>query len=224
MKKSSSDNNRVLKNSNSSHDVKPFLLRSIGISGENPYDSSKEEKESLKVKIETEAYEKGFAEGLDTGRLQMLDELGKELTLVRTLIDGIQKLSTGIYGMIETDIVELSLAIARKVVYEAAEKEREVVVNTVREAIRKTSDRETLKVRISPIDYDILSKNKSELLQVVDGIKSIYFDVDETIHPGGCLVETNHGDIDARIDSQFSVIEDEIRRAVNKNQTSEELC
>ncbi len=222
MKKSSSDNCRILKSSNSSHNIEPFLLRSVGISEDiSPY-PIKEEKESLKVKLAREAHEKGFGEGLETGRLQMLEELSNELTLVRSLVDGIHKLSTGIYGMIETDIVELSISIARKVVYEAADKEREVVVNTVREAIRKTSDRETLKVKISHIDYDILSKNKSELLQCVDGLKSIYFDVDETIHPGGCLVETNHGDIDARIDSQFNIIEEEVRRTINKNQIAEE--
>lgn len=216
MKKSSSENSsRILKSHNSMHEVKPFLLRSVDNSagaGHTPYEN---DEEVARIQQLGDAYEKGFTEGLDAGRLQMLKELSNELILVKSLIDGVQKLSTGIYGMVEADIVELSIAIAKKIVYEAAEKEREVVVNTVREAIKKTSDRETLKIRISPVDYDVLSKNRSELLHLVDGVKNVLFDVDEKIHPGGCMIETNHGDVDARIDSQFTIIEEEVRRTAN---------
>ncbi|MBI5192425.1 MAG: hypothetical protein HZA08_03155 [Nitrospirae bacterium] len=219
MKKSSSENGRILKSHHSMHDVKPFLLRSVDNSagGGQAAQEYVDEDEIERLRQVEDAFEKGFKEGLDAGRLQMLKELSNELNLVRSLIDGVQKLSAGIYGMIEADIVELSIAMAKKIVYEAAEKERDVVVNTVREAIKKTSDRETLKIKISPVDYDILSKNKSEFLHLVDGVKNILFDVDEKIHPGGCMVETNHGDVDARIDSQFTIIEEEVRRAGNVN-------
>ena len=56
VKKSSSDNCRILKSSNSSHNIEPFLLRSVGISEDiSPY-PIKEEKESLKVKLAREAH------------------------------------------------------------------------------------------------------------------------------------------------------------------------
>lgn len=217
--KSSSDNNSVLKSSNKLHDIKPFLLRSVYSSEDISRAAPGKEEESQKVKLDKEVFGKGFAEGIDAGRMQMLKELSHELNLLRSLIDGIRKLSAGIYGMIETDIVELSLSIARKIVYEVAEKDREVVVNTVKEAIKKTTDRGTIKIKISPVDYEIMSKNKSDLLQYFDGLKSISFDVDETIHPGGCMVETNHGEIDARIDSQFKIIEEELKSAALNTNT-----
>lgn len=225
MKKSSSeDSSCILKSHHKLHDIKPFLMRSVENAsggGQAPFENKDEIERTRQV---GDAFKKGFKEGLEAGRLQMLKELSNELNLVRSLIDGVQKLSTGIYGMIESDIVELSIAMAKKIVYEAAEKERDVVVNTVREAIRKTSDRETIRIKISPVDYDILSGKKSELLHFIDGVKNILFEVDEKIHPGGCMIETNHGDVDARIDSQFTIIEEEVRRAGNFNHNPGDLC
>jgi flagellar biosynthesis/type III secretory pathway protein FliH len=33
-------------------------------------------------------------------------------------------------------------------------------------------------------------------------------EADETIQPGGCIIETQLGDVDARIDQQIKVLED----------------
>jgi len=131
---------------------------------------------------------------------------------LRSLIVGIEKMREEIFRNIESVVVEMSISIAKKIVYEITENEREVVVTTAREAIKKASDREMIKIKINPVDYETLNKNRTALLKSLDGIKSIVIEEDPAIQPGGCLVETNQGDIDGRIDSQMRVIEDEIRR------------
>lgn len=225
MKKSSSENSsRILKSHNDHQDVRPFHLKSVNQTDGGGHPKFEDEDEIERLRHLEQAHEKGFKEGIEAGRLQMLKEVSNELSIVRSLIDGVQKLSTGLYGMIEADIVELSIAMARKIVYEAAEKDREVVLNSVREAIKKISDRETIKIKISPVDYDILCNKKSALFQYVDGVKNIFFDVDDKIHPGGCMVETNHGDVDARIDSQFTIIEEEVRRVGNLINSTGDVC
>jgi flagellar assembly protein FliH len=61
----------------------------------------------------------------------------------------------------------------------------------------------------------ILNQKKSELLHCFDGIRSILFEEDDSIQPGGCLIETNQGDIDARLESQVRVIEGDIRKVTD---------
>lgn len=208
----SSSNNRVFKTSDKSREIRPFLLKSVNSPGEGAQSSPEiENKDSERMKIEEDAYKKGFTDGIHAGRLKILGEIENELKLLRVLIDGIERVRKEIYGNIEADVVEISLTIARKIIYEAAEKERQIAVDTVKEAIKKASDREMLKIKINPVDYQMLNQKRTELIQCLDGIKSIIFEEDESIQRGGCLIETNQGDIDARIDSQIRVIEGGIR-------------
>lgn len=208
----SSSKNRVLKVNEESKDIKPFRLKSVSISQDGVLSSSKEDHNSEKKKREEETYNKGVSDGIQAGRLQILKEIEKELNLIRSLTEGVQRLKEEIYERIETQVVEMSLAIARKVIYGATEQDREIVVATAKEAIKKASDREMLKIKINPVDYEVLNKRRTELVQCIDGIKSILFEVDESVQPGGCLIETNQGDVDARIESQIRVIEGEMKK------------
>jgi len=202
---------RVLKGSEKGRDIKPFKLESVSISmGETP-SPSKGGHDPERAGGEEEAYRRGVSDGIKAGRLEILKEIEGELGLIRSLIEGIQRSREEIYERIETEVVEMALAIARKVIYRVTEQDREIAVSIAREAIKRASEREMLKIKINPADYEVLNKRRTELLQCMDGIKSILFEVDESIQPGGCLIETNRGDIDARIDSQIKAVEGEIR-------------
>lgn len=215
--KRSLSNNKVLKRSSGSHDIRPFLLDSVNSYTADDGSVLQPDNDSEGIKIEEEAYKRGFTDGINAGRLQILGEIENELRILRTLIEGIERLKEELYRKIEEDVVEISLSIARKIIYEVAEHDREMVVAVAKEAIKRASDREMLKIKISPVDYEILNKKRTELLQCVDGIKSIVFEVDESVRPGGCLIETNQGDVDARIESQIKVVEGEIKSRRGKD-------
>lgn len=204
---------RVLKTDDHSKEIRPFLLKSVGSLAEGAGSEAKTDNDSEAVNREEEAYKRGVSDGIQAGRLQILGEIEKELKLFRSIIEGMDKAREEIYRKIEEDVVEMSISIAKKVIYEAAEKERETVVAAAKEAIKRASDREMLKIKINPSDYETLSKRRTELLQSLDGIKSIIFEEDESVWPGGCLIETHQGDIDARVESQIRVIEGELRKA-----------
>ena len=42
-------------------------------------------------------------------------------------------------------------------------------------------------------------------------IKNISFEPDDTILSGGCVIETDFGDIDARIENQMAIVEKALR-------------
>lgn len=192
--------------------VKPFLLKLVNNDRGDGSSMAGADSDAGTKKGEQEVYSRGFTDGVNAGRLQILTDIKGELKIVRTLVEGIERLREEIYDKIEDDVVNMSCSIAKKIIYEITGHNRDVVVASAKEAIRRASDRAMLKIRINPVDYDTLNQNRSELLQCIDGIKSIIFEADESIQPGGCLVETNYGDVDARIDSQIRVVEGELRR------------
>ena len=205
---------RILKAEvNDRSDVKPFHLKTVEDNMGQTLSAGSEEKDSEIRHVKLEAYNKGLDVGLNKGRMQILKDVGTELKILKGLIEGADKLKDELYSKIENDVVEIALMIARKIIGEIAEKDRDVVVNSAKEAIKRASDREVLRIRVAPVDYDALNKKRSELLQCIDGIKSLLIEVDESVQPGGCLIETNQGDIDARIESQFKVIQGSLTAA-----------
>ncbi len=187
-------------------EVKPFHLKIVDNGMGRMSSAGSEGIESEMKRVKRDAYNKGLEDGLNKGRMLTLKEIGTELKILKGLIEGVEKLKDELYRKIENDVVEISLMIARKIIGEIAEGDRDVVVHVAKEAIRRASDREVLRIRVAPVDYDSLNKKRSELLQCIDGIKSLIIEADESVQPGGCLIETNQGDIDARMESQIKVI------------------
>ncbi len=211
-----SNHNRILKTGDHGHDVRSFSMESVDIPGNGHCSAEGMDKDSGQ-QIAEDAYQKGFADGVPAGRLQILGDIQGELKVLRSIIEGIEKARAEIYEKIEADVVEMALAIAKKIIYETAERERGVVVAAAKESIRKASDREMIRIKINPVDHESLKQKKSELLHCFDGIRSILFEEDDSIQPGGCLIETNQGDIDARLESQIRVIEGDIRKVTDSS-------
>ncbi|MEK6583592.1 MAG: FliH/SctL family protein [Nitrospirota bacterium] len=191
-------------------EVKPFHLNIVGNERRGAPSARMSDNDSEIKNVKRDAYNKGIEDGLNKGRMLTLKELGAELKILKGLIEGVERLKDELYRKIEVDVIEMSLIIARKIIGDSAEENRNIVVNTAKEAIKRASDREVMRIRIAPVDYDVLNKKRSELIQCFDGIKSLIFEADESVQPGGCLIETNHGEIDARIDSQIRVMRGEL--------------
>ena len=191
-------------------EVKPFQLNIVS-NGRGGAPAARMSDNDSEIKnVKRDAYNKGIEDGINKGRMLTLKELGAELKILKGLIEGVERLKDELYRKIEVDVIEMSLIIARKIIGDSAEENRNIVVNTAKEAIKRASDREVMRIRIAPVDYDVLNKKRSELIQCIDGIKSLIFEADESVEPGGCLIETNHGEIDARIDSQIRVMRGEL--------------
>lgn len=215
-----SSERRVLKTEQELLKVRPFNITSVEDDQKDCDKMRGDDREEERKRIEEKAYEKGFSDGLSAGRLQVLQEIEKEVMIIQSLISQIEEHRKNIYREIESEIVEMSLAIAKKIVYMVADRDHETVLRIVREAIKRTTERETLRIRVNPEDFEVINSDRINLLKCMDGIKNIIIEKDDSIQRGGCLIETHHGDIDGRIDTQINVIEEEIRKELQSNDKS----
>ncbi|MBI2981083.1 MAG: hypothetical protein HYY44_02075 [Deltaproteobacteria bacterium] len=100
----------------------------------------------------------------------------------------------------ESEIIGMVMEIAGKIV--ARELEKGAVIDIVREALNKAiGDRVVVKVH--PNDRKRLEK---ELPPFVDPMKTLQLREDAGVTPGGCLVETELGTVDARLETQWAAI------------------
>ena len=167
--------------------------------------------EERAARIEEEAYAQGFTKGEKDGLESGKEKLEPVLKNFREALLRLEEIRKEIYLNAEKDIVNLVLAITRKIVCHEITSNKEVILRIVKEAIKKVVDHEEIKIRISPSDLQVLKNARTELSNLVDNIQGVTFEEDETILHGGCIIETTSGDIDARIEKQLEAVEEALK-------------
>jgi flagellar assembly protein FliH len=166
----------------------------------------------LKVsEIEHEAYKKGYEAGREEGYkdgqaevMRLIDRLG---TVVSTAVD----IRDQIINSSEKMMAEMILMIARKVIKDEIVERREVVINNIKEAIKRVKDRDRIDIRVNFADLDMTTAHKDELIKMMESLKKVNIYEDSRVERGGCIIETDVGAIDARISTQLDSIEEAIR-------------
>ncbi len=87
---------------------------------------------------------------------------------------------------------------------------KNVVINNVIQALRKLKTRGEVIVRVNLADVQLTTDHIKDFMRMVDNIRSITVLEDSTVDRGGCIIETDFGEIDARISSQLNEIRDRI--------------
>jgi flagellar assembly protein FliH len=157
-----------------------------------------------------QAYLKGLEEGKKEGCKSEKKVFESALNHFHQAISKFDTLKKQVYQTAERETVELALAIARKIVLYEVSVQKELILRVVKEAIQKVADHDKIKIRINPSDSPIIKNADPQFLNC-DAIENITFVDDETISPGGCIIETNCGNIDARIEKQLQAIEEVFR-------------
>lgn len=117
---------------------------------------------------------------------------------VRQLTDKREK----IWKDSESEIIDFVLAVANKVVgYEIGENGANVIKCVVAEALSQVGDNKIVSVRLSPEDY---KRFKAEDVGVKD--QNIKIVEDKMISAGGCVVETDFGDVDSLLETRWEAI------------------
>lgn len=160
----------------------------------------------LEAQARKKGQETGYEEGYRTGQ----EEVTRLVERVHTIIQKIIEKRSEIIENTETQIVNLVLMISKKVIKVISENQRNVVINNVLQALRKLKTRGDVVVRVNLEDLKITSEHVKEFLKLVENVKSITVMEDSTVDQGGCVIETDFGEIDARISSQLNEIEEKI--------------
>jgi len=121
--------------------------------------------------------------------------------LVNT-IDEVSSLGASVTAKAEHTLVELALQIAKKIVGREVTIDREIALTLVKVSLAKLHNRSIATVHLNPIDFAFVQTHRERL----DFRGSLELVEDRSISVGGCLIRTETGDIDARIESQFDEI------------------
>ncbi len=161
-----------------------------------------------------EAHREGLAEGREKGFLEGQAEHERLVQRLHVIINKAIDRRNEIIEESEAQIVNLVIQIAKKVVKVISENQRNVVVNNVIQALRKLKEKTDVIIRVNMEDLQMVTNHVQEIIERVEREHHITVAEDSTVDPGGAIIETDFGEIDARIASQLQEIEDRILELV----------
>jgi len=164
--------------------------------------------------------EEGFADGKA--------EVDRLVQRMQTVLERAQDKRGDILTETEQQIIDLVLLISRKVIKVIADTQREVIISNVVQALRKVRDRGNIIIRVNLVDVKLTTEHTEKFIKMLEGVKSVQVLEDSSVDSGGCIIETDFGEIDARISSQLAELEAKIleispikskMKSVNGNRT-----
>jgi flagellar assembly protein FliH len=152
--------------------------------------------------IELALREKAIQEARAAVEAEMNAKTGALRDELTRTIDSVSALANELTVKLESDVVELALEIAKKIVAREVSIEPEVVISVTKKALAKLHSRTSAQIHLNPDDLAYVQEHRTKLnfhgaLELLE---------DASVAPGGCFIHTDNGDIDGRIDSQFDEI------------------
>ncbi|MBT8342405.1 MAG: hypothetical protein HKP58_09760, partial [Desulfatitalea sp.] len=176
--------------------------------------------ESLAQKVreaERLAFEEAFAQGRDAS-LKDEQEKVRPLHDVLTRTDlAVRAHRQQIPDQCQHDAVRLALALAKDLIDYELTHRSEPYDGILRAAIERVAGQEQIKIRGNPADRKTIDTILADLFPDAGRLDKFQISADPSIQAGGCLIETDFGVVDARIEGQLDAVRE--RLAVADNQT-----
>jgi flagellar assembly protein FliH len=136
-------------------------------------------------------------------RLECEARVAAEAAKIREMLDRFVTERKDYFSRVESDVVQLALAISAKILHREAQVDPMLLAALVRVAIEKLHDGSTVSVRVSPQKADkwreyLASPQNSATVTVVE---------DAHLGPDDCTLETDLGSADFSIDAQLKEVE-----------------
>ncbi len=155
-----------------------------------------------------EGLRQGYEEGLKKAEAEMEEKYSKlfqaEAEQLRVFLEALKNSYKDVIKTAESPLVKLAMDIAEKVIKSEAEKNSQVVLNNIRDALSRVSAKASIVVRVNPDQFDLVEESKKKLCSFVEGIDSFELKPDSKVDKGGCVIETPSGSVEARIEKQIS--------------------
>jgi flagellar assembly protein FliH len=166
--------------------------------------------ESRLEAAEREAAKKGREEGREEGYKGGVAEAERLVGRLHVILDRAMDKRAEILQETEAQVIELVLLVAKKVVKVISENQKSVVIQNISQALRKLKTKSDVIVRVNLADLQLATEHVKDFVQMTENAKKMQIIEDSTVDRGGCVIETDFGEIDARIASQLNELEERI--------------
>lgn len=189
---------------------------------QNLLTKAKQETAQVFKQAQEQGYAAGHAEGLKNANAaiqQQAEQLANKLTLekLKTTLPAVQAVADQLVQdrnrwltEWENATIKLAIAIAEKIVGQQIATTPHLATNQIQHLLSLAVGSSRIRVHLNPNDLDGLGAHAEQVVQSLTACGEVQLCPDENITPGGCIIETEHGTVDALVESQLEHISHEL--------------
>jgi flagellar assembly protein FliH len=152
----------------------------------------------------------GYTQGKEAGYQEGKAEVERLIERMQTVLQRAQDKRTEILEETEQQIIDMVMLITRKVVKVISESQRQVVISNIIQALRKVKGKGNITIRVNMNDLKLTTDHTKDFIKMLESGQNVHVAEDSSVDQGGCVIESDFGEIDARISSQLAELEDKI--------------
>lgn len=157
-------------------------------------------------------YDDGYQAGLQQGQEEAKQAWDSRMEEARRTVEQAYAAKENIIAEAETFVVDLSCSIAGKLMSEHLAAAPETSKKLFAQALSRRREQGVITLCVSPDQFAFVQAAKDELSLALDAQAELQIVPDATVEPGGCIVRSSFGSIDARIDTQLASVREELLR------------
>lgn len=151
------------------------------------------EVEKLKEQAQKEGFEEGFKKWVE-----QIVKVEEEIVKVRQ----------------ETEKVALPVALkaAKKIVGRELELSENAIVDIVSNSLKAVATHKRITIYVNKKELESLEKNRNKLKDIFENLEILVLRERSDVEPGGCIIETEGGIINAQLENQWRILENAFDR------------
>lgn len=107
---------------------------------------------------------------------------------------------------LQKQILPLALKAAQKIVGEQLKAHPETIVDIVLQTLEPVTQNHKVAIYVNKADKEILEAHREDVKELLSQVKTLTIQERADISPGGCIIETETGIINATIENQWSAL------------------
>jgi type III secretion protein L len=164
------------------------IIETAKIDGDKYREAVKEECVVFKEKAEEAGFEKGLSQLFEN-----IENVNQHLATMR--------------HEMQNQILPLALKAAKKIVGDQLTLKPDVIVDIVMNTIKPVIQALHIKVLVNKSDKPFLEEKKDKIKALLERVENFSIEERHDVTPGGCIIETESGIINATLENQWRALE-----------------
>jgi flagellar assembly protein FliH len=174
----------------------------------------------LQTQLKEDGFQKGYQEGAQQAEIDLRNQYTEMLQESSQILEQSYLLKQQIIQEAEPFLIEMSCAIAEKIVSRQLTIESEWIVDLIKTVLARRREKGIITLCVSPTQFPYIQDAREELLLHIDSQAELQIIPDPSVHDHGCVVRSTFGSIDARIDTQLKEIKNALQHLAVRSEGS----
>lgn len=166
--------------------------------------------EADRQQVHQQRYEEGYQAGVEAKEAEAREAVERFAALHCALEEDRAQVLRGAENL----VVDLAVAVARRITGAQVEAEPRVLVRGVRAALEALSQESRLEIKVHPEDVQLARRFAARWVDKVAHETAVRVIGSDAVGRGGCMVEGDEGNVDARVETQLEALHQALRAAL----------